>query len=163
MGGGSAPSSYQTGWNVSSPQLFNYTSLLPPWMQTAQQQLVPSLTQKALGGGMSTAERNLIWRDMLDQVGAGAESAKRGILNTLAGSGGSMKSPAAVSMMGDVENNRLLATQKAAAEFAKLRMGAQASSTKDALGAAFAQMPYAIGYHSQGGQSGGSKGATAPK
>lgn len=136
--------------------LYNWEKLLPPWTQTGQQVALPWLISQAFSGGMTPGEEKQQWAGMVDEIDNSAAAARKGIASRWVGGGAALNSPAYNAARSSVDIDRMGQVRKAAADFAKVKLGAKQDAVKNMLTGLYTQPPAATGSWSNQ-QSGGSK------
>lgn len=156
MGGG-GPSSTTTG--VSNPKLYNWKDILPPWVQGGQQTVLPWLMSRASEGGMLPAEEKQLWSQARGSVLQSGDEASRNLSRQLASSGMNPSSPMTAGAFADLNIDKTANMNKAALDFAKLKMGARDTAIGQLLTALYTPPPVAVGQVSnQVGESSGGGG-----
>ena len=142
-GGGAGGS---TGWQMSqsTPQLYNWQQILPPWVASGQQALVPYLQQKAQTGLLPGEERTL-WGGSREQIEQGAMGAEKGLARQVASSGLSPSSPMVAGGFADLATQKMSDVSKAAMDFAKLKLGAKDTGIGQLMTALYTPSPVAVG------------------
>ena len=149
MGGGSPTSSGTTNSTSSStPQLYNWRDILPPWVQSGQQAALPWLMSRAQQGLAPQEERDL-WGGMNSEIGTSSDLATKNLSRQIASSGMSPSSPAVAGGYADLAADRMSTTSKAALDFAKMKMGAKDTAIGQMLSALYTPSPAAVGNTSQ--------------
>lgn len=156
----SAPSS--TGYGGSTPQLYNYESLMTPWQMSGQQQFLPTLMSRVSSGGLTPDEERTLLGTVRQQTDQEFEQQQKGLVSKAALSGLSPSSPVVIGERGNLGADRIAARTNAGLNFAKLKMGAGDTARQQLLTALYAQPPYAVGNVStqvtqSSGGGGGSK------
>jgi len=143
------------GSSSSSPVLFSWKELLPPWVQTGQRAALPMLMSRAAEGGLLPTEERALWSGALENIATGAEGAQSNLARQLAMSGIRASSPAAAGALGELASDRLRATQQAASDLVKTKIGARDTAIGQLLTALYTPPPAAVGQVSHQSQSGG--------
>lgn len=151
MGGSSGSTS------SSTPQLYNWQSLLPPWVQAGQQTTLPWLMQRAEMGGMAPGDESSLRGMARRDIDTGTGQALKGLGSRMAMSGANPASPAASEATGSIMSDRLGQMTGASMNLAKMKMGAQTSSINQMLTGLYTPPPYAVGNTSTSQQGGGGK------
>src|SRR5574343_1137475 len=152
MAGGGVPT--QTTGGTSIPTVHNWKTLLPPWTQTGQQVMVPWLVSKVFGGGMTPTEEKQQWGSMVEDVDQAASTARKSLVGRWVGGGAAMNSPAYNAAKGAIDIDRMAQIRKAAADVAKVKLGAQDTATKNVLTGLYANVPSLVAnYSTQSGSS----------
>ena len=152
-GGGQSQSQQGTGWNWSSgfantnttPNLYTWQNILPPWTQEAQKNLVPYLQSRARTG-MTPQEEQQTWGGIRDTLEDTSQGANKQLSRVLATSGIGASSPAAAGAYSDLASDKLTQTSKAALDFAKMKMGARDTALGQMMTALYSPTPYAVGH-----------------
>ena len=160
MGSGGSSGGGGSGWqtSTSTPQLYNWQQILPPWVSSAQQQTVPWLQHRAQTGLLPGEERTL-WGGAREQIEQGSMGAGRNLSRQIAASGMSPTSPMVAGGFADLQSNKLADTAKAAMDFAKLKLGAKDTAIGQLMTALYTPPPVAVGNTAQ---SFGRSSQTAP-
>ena len=153
--GGSQGSSTST----TTPSLYNWQSLLPPWVQTGQQTALPWLMQRAEMGGMLPGDEATLSGMARRDIDTGTGQALKGMGSRMAMSGANPASPAATEATGSIMSDRLSNMTNASMNLAKMKMGASSSAINQMLTGLYTPPPYAVGStsQSQSPSSGGGK------
>lgn len=151
-GGGSAPVS--SGQSTSTPTLYNWTNILPPWVQSGQQTALPWLMSRAQEGLLPQEQRDL-WGQMQSQLGESGDMASKNLSRQIASSGMSPNSPMVAGAYSDLASDKISQTNQAALNFAKMKMGAKDTAIGQMLTALYTPAPAAVGNTSQSTQSSG--------
>ena len=148
--GGSSPTSSGTtsSTSTSTPQLYNWRDILPPWVQSGQQAALPWLMSRAQQGLAPQEERDL-WGQMKSEIGTSGDLATKNLSRQIASSGMSPSSPAVAGGYADLAADRMSAMSKAALDFAKMKMGAKDTAIGQMLSALYTPAPAAVGNTSQ--------------
>jgi hypothetical protein len=162
-GGGQSQDTYGSGWSLgsssgrsggessSTPTLYNWKDILPPWVIKGQQSAVPWLQSRAEQGLLPQEERDL-WGGIKSEIGASGDLATKNLSRQIASSGMNPSSPAATGGYADLAADRMSTTSKAALDFAKMKMGAKDTAIGQMLTALYASQPAAIGNTSRSSQ-----------
>ena len=107
-GGGAGGGGTSSGWQQSSstPQLFNWQQILPPWTAQGQQNTMPWLEQRAQTG-MLPGEARSLWGGARESVEQGAMGAGRNFSRQVAASGMSPTSPMVAGGFADLQSSKL--------------------------------------------------------
>ena len=151
-GGGGSQSSISQGTSSSTPQLYNWNDILPPWVQSGQKAALPWLMSRAQQGLAPQEERDL-WGSMKSEIGTSGDLATKNLSRQVASSGMSPSSPAVAGGYADLAADRMSTTSKAALDFAKMKMGAKDTAIGQMLSALYTPAPAAVGNTSQSQQS----------
>jgi hypothetical protein len=147
MGGSSQPAQNTTsgqGTSTSTPQLYNWRDILPPWVQSGQQAALPWLMSRAQQGLLPQEERDL-WGQVKSEIGSSGDMATKNLSRQIASSGMSPNSPAVAGGYADLAMDRMSTTSKAALDFAKMKMGAKDTAIGQMLSALYTPSPAAVG------------------
>lgn len=148
MGGGGPTSS-----GTSTSTLYSWKDILPPWVQSGQQSVLPWLMNRASEGGMTPSEERQLWGQARGTVEQAGNEATRNLSRQLASSGLSPSSPMTAGAFADLGLDKTTSISKAALDFAKLKMGAKDTAIGQLLTALYTPPPVAVGQTSY--QSGG--------
>lgn len=155
MGGSSQSSTgttNSTGQSTSTPTLYNWREILPPWVQSGQQAALPWLMSRAQTGMLPQEERDL-WGGVKSEIANSGDLASRNLSRQIASSGMGANSPAAIGGYADLAADRMSTTSKAALDFAKMKMGAKDTAIGQMLSALYTPSPAAVGNTSQSTQN----------
>lgn len=150
-GGGQSQSTTGSGWSDSegwsrtTPNLYTWRNILPPWVANAQAKLIPYLTSRAKTG-MTPQEEQETWGGIKDTLETGSMGANKQLSRMIATSGVGASSPAAVGAYGDLASDKMTNTSKAALDFAKMKMGARDTALGQMMTALYSPTPYAVGH-----------------
>lgn len=133
-----------TSESRSTPTLYNWREILPPWVQAGQQKALPWLLSRAQTGLLPQEERQL-WGQAQGSIEDASSLAARNLSRQLAGSGLSPSSPMVSGAYSDLASDRMATTSKAALDFAKMKMGARDTSIGQLLTALYTPAPAAVG------------------
>ena len=165
-GGGPTQSSTQFGQSTTTPTLYSWKDILPPWVQTGQQNILPWLTSRALSGGMTPTEERNLWGQARGTIEDASQTAGRNLSRQLATSGMSPSSPMVAGAYSDLAVDKVSQTSKAALDFAKMKMGARDTAIGQLMTALYTPPPAAVGSTTQStstGQSQASSGSGGGK
>ncbi len=145
MGGGSGG---QSGNTISStqtnPTLYSWRDILPPWVQSGQQTVLPWLMGRASEGLLPNEERDL-WGQVKGDIASTSDTASKNLSRQIASSGMSPSSPMVAGGFADLASDKLATTSKAALDFAKMKMGAKDTAIGQLLTALYTPPPVAVG------------------
>lgn len=158
-GGSSPASSTQYGTSSTTPNLYSWKEILPPWVQSGQQTVLPWLMSRAAEGMLPSEERTL-WGQAKETIEGGSQQAGRGLARQLATSGLAPSSPMAAGAFGDLALDKVSQTSKAALDFAKMKMGARDTAIGQLLTALYTPPPAAVGHTTTSTQTAQSQGAS---
>lgn len=149
-GASSAPKSTSTGTQTSTttPTLYNWSNILPPWVQSGQQTVLPWLMSRANEGLLPQEQRDL-WGQMQSQIGTSGDVASKNLSRQIAGSGMNPSSPMVAGAYSDLASDKMATTSKAALDFAKMKLGAKDTAIGQLLTALYTPSPVAVGSTSQ--------------
>ncbi len=140
MGGGSGGGGQQT----TQSHLYNWRDILPPWIQSGQQTVLPWLLGRAQTGLLPSEER-ILWGQARDTIEDSYQGATKNLSRQIATSGLSPSSPMAAGGYADLASDKMTTTSKAALDFAKLKMGAKDTAIGQLLTALYTPPPAAVG------------------
>jgi hypothetical protein len=143
-GGGGTTSGGGTGTSTTTPNLYTWKKLLPPWVQAGQQAVLPWLMGRAKEGMLPSEERQL-WGQAKDTIASSGQGASQNLSRQLAMSGLSPSSPMAAGGFADLASDQVTQTSKAALDFAKMKMGARDTAIGQLLTALYTPPPSAVG------------------
>lgn len=166
-GGGGSSGQTSSASSTSTPNLYSWKDILPPWVQSGQQTVLPWLMSRAQEGLLPSEERTL-WSQAKSSIEDSSMQANRNFSRQLASSGLSPSSPMVVGGYADLGMDKMTTTSKAALDFAKMKMGAKDTAIGQLLTALYTPPPVAVGqtttstqssapYQSPGSSSGGGK------
>ena len=141
MGGG--PKSTQS--STTTPTLYSWKELLPPWVQAGQRALMPSLFQRYYAGGLTPEQMAVLSGSARSQIENAATTARQNLAGRMASQGVNLGSPAWAGGLGDIEAERLGSTQRMAMDLAKAKIGAMDTATQQLLTALYTPPPAAVG------------------
>jgi len=150
MGGGGP-----TSQGSSNPVMYNWKDILPPWVQSGQQAVLPWLMSRASEGGMLPSEEKMLWGQARSSIEDASNQANKNLSRQLASSGLSPSSPMAAGAFADLGLDKVTSTSKAALDFAKLKMGAKDTAIGQLLTALYTPPPVATGQVSTQSSGGG--------
>ncbi len=156
--GGSSPTSSQYGTSTTTPTLYSWKDILPPWVQTGQQQVLPWLTSRALSGGMTPIEERNLWGQARGTIEDASQTAGTNLSRQLAMSGLSPSSPMVAGAYSDLALDKTTQTSKAALDFAKMKLGARDTAIGQLLTALYTPPPAAVGSTTTSTQTASSQG-----
>lgn len=151
-GGGGSIGQTSTGTSTSTPNLYSWKDILPPWVQSGQQTVLPWLMTRASEGLLPSEERNL-WGQAKGSIEDSSMQANRNFSRQLASSGLSPASPMVAGGYADLGVDKMTTTSKAALDFAKMKMGAKDTAIGQLLTALYTPPPVAVGQTTTSTQS----------
>ncbi len=157
--GGSAPTSTQYGTSTTTPNLYSWKDILPPWVQSGQQTVLPWLMSRAQTGLLPAEEKNL-WGQARESIEGSSNLAGRNLGRQLATSGMSPSSPMVAGAYSDLALDKVTQTSKAALDFAKMKLGARDTAIGQLLTALYTPSPVAVGSTTTSTQQAQSTGAS---
>lgn len=143
-GGGVTQSQQSYGTSTSTPNLYSWKDILPPWVQSGQQTVMPWLMSRA-ATGLTPGEESTLWGQARDTIEGSSNQAGRNMARQFATSGISPTSGAAAGAFSDLASDKLTTTSKAATDFAKMKMGARDTAIGQLLTALYTPPPAAVG------------------
>lgn len=160
MGGGGGGSTQQSsGQSTSTPNLYSWKEILPPWVQSGQQTVLPWLMNRA-ATGMTPSEESTLWGQARDTIEGSSNQASRNMARQLSTSGLSPSSPMAAGAFSDLASDKVSQTSKAALDFAKMKMGARDTAIGQLLTALYTPPPVAVGQTTVSTQTGTGQSST---
>ena len=135
--------------------MYNWRDILPPWVQSGQQQVLPWLMSRASEGGLEPSEERMLWGQARSSIEDASSGASKNLARQLATSGMSPGSPMAAGAFADLGLDKIASTSKAALDFAKLKMGAKDTAIGQLLTALYTPPPVATGQVTTQTQGGG--------
>ena len=136
------------GQGTSTSTLYNWKKILPPWVQTGQQAVLPWLQSRAQTG-LLPAEERALWGGMREGIESGYTGATKNLSRQMAVSGMNPSSPMMGGGFADLATDKMGATSKAALDFAKLKLGAKDTAIGQMLTALYTPPPFGVGSSSQ--------------
>ena len=133
------------GWTRTTPTLYNWRQILPPWVSSSQEKLVPFLMNRAQTG-MTPQEEQQTWGQAKETIEGSSQDANKALSRVLATSGIGANSPAAVGGYTDLAGDKMTTTTKAALDFVKMKMGAKDTALGQLMTALYSPSPSAIGH-----------------
>jgi hypothetical protein len=133
-----------TSTSVSNPQLYSWREILPPWVQSGQQSVLPWLMSRAQEGLLPDEEAKL-WGQIKEQIESSSNEASRNLARQIATSGMSPSSPMVSGGFADLASDRLTTTSKAALDYAKMKLGQKDTAIGQLLTALYTPPPVAVG------------------
>jgi hypothetical protein len=151
-----------SGATESTPVLFNWKDILPPWVSSNEEKLIPYLMSRARTG-MTPQEEQTLWGGVKDTLESGNQDTSKNFMRQVIMNGLSPNSPAVAGGLSDLATDRMSQGAKASLDFAKLKMGARDTALGQLMSALYnpAGSPYAIGQKSTGSNVSESAGANA--
>jgi hypothetical protein len=144
-GGGTTTSGGGSGSSTTNPNLYSWKEILPPWVQTGQQTVLPWLMNRAAEGGMTPIEERNLWGQAKTTIEDSSQGASQNLSRQLAMSGLNPSSPVAGGAYADLAMDKVSQTSKAALDFAKMKMGARDTAIGQLLTALYTPAPAAVG------------------
>jgi hypothetical protein len=151
-----------SGATQSQPVLFNWEDILPPWVSSNQEKLIPYLMSRGQTG-MTPQEEQQLWGGMKDTLESGSQDASKQLMRQAVMGGLTPSSPAVVGGLTDLAADKATNYARASLDFAKLKMGARDTALGQLMSALYNPMgaPYAVGNVSSGSNVSESAGANA--
>jgi len=147
MGG---PSS--SGQTSTTSQLYSWRDILPPWTQVGQQAILPKLFERFEAGGLTPEQERTLMGAQRASIEDATSTARKNLISRLSSQGISGASPLAAGEFSNIESDRITGIQRAAADLAKLKVGALDTATQHLLSGLYAPPPSAVGTTSYGTQ-----------
>jgi hypothetical protein len=160
MGGGGSSAPTYSSQSTSTPVLYNWQNILPPWVQAGQQTTLPWLMNRAASGGLTQQQQSQLWGGIQDQLQTSFNAAGQNMSRQISSAGIDPSSPAAAGAFSQLASDKLSTTSQAALNFAKMKLGEQDTAIGQMLTALYTPPPVAVGtqstsYSSQTGGGGG--------